>query len=134
MLTAIVVVPTPPFGLKQTTVRRALARMRPPFAGDRPELLGALEPKEERLDARFELARIEGLGDDVVGAGFQEGDPFLDIVGLPDAQDRDRRHRRRVADLAAELGGRPLAGHDVQDDELVVRCGDEGLVGARRST
>ena len=36
MLTAIVVVPTPPFGLKQTTVRRAFARMIPSFAATGP--------------------------------------------------------------------------------------------------
>ena len=128
MLTAIVVVPTPPFGLKHDD-RPARPGHRQPVRGDdRREVLGALEPQEQRLDARLELARIERLGDDVVGAGLQEADPLLDVVRLADAQDRDGGHRGRVADLAAELGRGPRTGHHVQDDEMVVRGLAERLV------
>ena len=56
-----------------------------------------LEPEQERLDARLELAAVERLGDDVVGAGLEEADPLLDVVGLGDAHHRDRRQARGVA-------------------------------------
>jgi hypothetical protein len=54
-------------------------------------------------------------------------DPLLDLVGLRDAQDGDGGHRRRPADLAADVGGALLAGDDVEDDELVVGGLLEGL-------
>ena len=105
-LVAMVVVPTPPFGLNTATVRRARAIDTPSDDDDRRVVARALESKEERLDPGLELAAVERLGHDVVGAGLEERDPLVDGLGLADAQDRDADHRRVGADLAAQVRGR----------------------------
>ena len=94
MLVAMVVVPTPPFGLNTATVRRARAIDRPSAETTAGHVARALEPEEQRLDAGLELAAVERLGHDVVGAGLEERDPLVDVVGLADAQDRDADHGR----------------------------------------
>ncbi len=93
--------------------------------GDHPAR--ALEPEEERLDAGLELAAVDRLGDDVVGARLEEPDPFLDVVDLGQAHHRDRRQARRRPDLAADVRrGSPRAG-DVDDHEAVVGGAGNGL-------
>ena len=125
-LTAIVVVPTPPFGEK--TVDEPPGRVGGALEDrDRSDLARALEADEQRLDPRLELARVERLGHDVVRAGLEEPDPVLDVVGLADAQDGDRRQGRRAPDLAADLGRGLRPADDVDDDELVVAGRGEDL-------
>ena len=108
-LVATVEVPTPPFGLWTAIVRRARATVMPSAETTAREVLRALEPQQQRLDPRLELAGVERPRHDVVGAGLEEADPLLDLVGLADAEDRDRRPataspgsrgRRRRADLS----------------------------------
>ena len=75
-----------------------------PSAETTGHVLRALEAEEERLDPGLELAGVEGLGHDVVGAGLEEADPVLDVVRLADAQDRDRGRGLGVRpDLAADV-------------------------------
>ena len=73
--------------------------------------------------------RVERPGHDVVRAGLEEADPLLDVVAGADAHDRDRRHRRRRPDLAADLDRASSAPvDDVEDDELVFGGLGERLV------
>ena len=117
---ATVVVPTPPFGLWTATVRRWRVTVSPSVETTAREVLRALEPEQQGLDAGLELAGVERLRHDVVGAGLEEADPLLDVVGLADAEDRDRGERGRRADLAADVERGLLARDDVDDRELVV--------------
>ncbi len=132
-LTAIVVVPTPPFGLKTATMRR---RPVDDAAADGRAARGRASAGsgEERLDPGLELARVEGPGDDVVGAGLEEPDPLLDVVGLADAQDRDRGQARRRRGSRGRRRPAVVAGPvDVDDDEAVV-AGRAGRPRRRRVT
>ena len=104
-LVARVVVPAPPFGLKTAT--RVRGRLTVVSAGhQRSEVARRGEADGQRLDPGLELAGVERLGDHVVGAGFQEADPLLDVVGLADAQDRDRGQGEPGAQVPADVGGR----------------------------
>ncbi len=137
MLVAIVVVPTPPLGLYTATRRRGRAERQAVGRHDRGEVLRPLEAEQQRLDAGLDLARVERSRDDVVGAGLEEPDPLLDVVGRGHAQDRHRRHRRRGADLAAHLeAGLARLGvdrSDVDDRELVLGDLGERVVGVGRA-
>ena len=109
---------------------RAEDRDRAPGAGhrqavgrvDRPLPARPLEAEQQRLDPGLELAAVERLGHDVVRAGLEEGDPLVDVVGLADADDRDLAHRGGPAHRLADLDRRHRPGHDIDDDQLVVRC------------
>ena len=109
----------------------ASACRRPPVRRTRRRRprLRALEPDEHCLDERLELAVVEGLGHDVVGADLEQPDALLDLVALGDAHDRDRDEGRGRPDLAAQLVDGPLAADRIDDDELVIRDGPERLVG-----
>ena len=66
-------------------------------------VLRPLEAQQQRLDPRLDLASVEGPGDDVVGAGLQEADPLLDLIGDGHAQEGHRGHRRGGPDLATQV-------------------------------
>ena len=70
--------------------------------GDHPAR--ALEAQQEGLDAGLELAVVERLGHDVVGARLQEPDALLDVVVGRHAEHRDRGEAGRAPDLAADVG------------------------------
>ena len=117
-LTAIVVVPTPPLGLNTDTMRRPRGSPIAVTATTEP-LLRPLEAQRQRLDPGLQLGLVEGLRDDVVGAGLEQGDPLLEVVGLGDRQDRDRLGRLVAAQLLDDRGDRERRGHLVDDDEAV---------------
>ena len=87
---------------------------------DRREIARAPEAQQERLHARLELEGVVRLRHDIVGAGLQEPDPLVDVVGLADAQHRDGNHGGRRPDLATDVGRRLWPREDVQDDQVMV--------------
>ena len=108
-------------------------RHRHPVRRDhRSEILGPLESEQQGFDPRFELAVVEGPCHYVVRTSLEEPDAFLDIVALADAEDRDRREGRRLADLAAHVHGIARAGDLVDDDQLLRRDEPECLVRCAR--
>ena len=98
-------------GRRPDAALRAVDRHRPSSSGkrqavgrdDRTQVARALEAKEQGLDPGLHLPRVERPGHDVVRAGLEERDALLDFLGRADAHDGDRAHRRRRADLAADL-------------------------------
>ena len=127
-LVATVVVPTPPLGLNTATRRcRPSSPMAPPGPGP---TAGGLRPQREGLDAGDELGLVERLGDDVVGAGLEEGDALVEVgrSGRRRGPGAGRllagpEHRDDVAD-----GGR--GGHGVDHHQAVAGGRGDGLVGA----
>ena len=87
-------------------------------------LAALLDAAEDRLDARRELARREGLRDVVVGAELEPGD----AVGLLVARGQhDDRHLRLRAHLAAHLEAVDPGQADVEHDEphrMAAKLGD----------
>ena len=61
---------------------------------ERREVAGRREPDAEGLDPGLQLAGVEGLGDDVVGARLEEADPLLDVVRLARCTGRESRPGR----------------------------------------
>ena len=93
----------------------------PSTATDRREVAGALEAEEEGLDPGLQLARVERLGQDVVRADFEEADAVRRRRRVwRDADDGDGRQDGRGPDLPTDVRRGPIAGHHVDDDELVV--------------
>ena len=99
---------------------------------DGDQVLRALEPEEQGLDPGLQLAGVERAAHHVVRARLEEVDPLLDLVGLADAQDRDRGEGGGGPDLAADVETRPLADDDVDDDQLVRGDLRERVVRVRR--
>ncbi len=73
---------------------------------------------QHRLDARAQLARVERLGDVVVGAELEPHD-LLGVV-RPGGEDDDRRAAAAAAQLATDLEAVLARQHDVEQDERVV--------------
>ena len=98
--------------------------------GQHRVLAALLDAAEDRLDARRELARREGLRDVVVGAELEP----RDAVGLLVARrQHDDRHLRLCAHLAAHLEAVDAGQADVEDDEphrMAAKLGDRLLAGA----
>ena len=128
-LVAMVVVPTPPFGLNTDTIRRprgspiAFTATRADRSFDRWNRSG------QPLDARLELHLVERLGDDVVGAGLEQGDPLLEVVGLRDRQDRQVLGRVVPAQLLDHRDHGERGRDLVDDDEAVAGRGREQVDG-----
>ncbi len=80
--------------------------------------LAGLGPPQHRADARQELARIEGLGEIVVGAQLQPDD----LVGVVAAR-RHHDHRRApaLADLAREREAVHAGQHQVDQEDVEAR-------------
>jgi hypothetical protein len=72
---------------------------------------------DEGPEAGEELAEREGLGQVVIGAAVETGDPILHRV--PCGEHEDGRPAAAVADPAADLEAVHVRQHDVQDDHVV---------------
>ena len=129
MLVAMVVVPTPPLGLKTAIVRRARAIVRPSAEKIGPMPARPLEAQQQRLDPASSSRPSKGLAITSSAPASRKRDPLVDVVGLADAEDRDLGHRGRRAERLADLDGRHRPGHDVDDDQLVVRRLGDGVGG-----
>ena len=78
----------------------------------------ALGAADDRLDAGDQLAPVEGLGQEVVGAEAQALDL---VVELGEAgEDQDRRVDARGAQPAQHLIAVDVRQHQVEDDDVVV--------------
>jgi hypothetical protein len=60
-----------------------------PGPGHVVDVARPMKAQREGLGPGVELAGIEGPGDDIVGARFEQEDPVLDVVRLADTQDRE---------------------------------------------
>ena len=79
MFVAIIVVPTPPFGLKTVTIRRgAVIRRHRRRLGRK--VAGALEAQQQRLDPGLELAGVDRLEPRHRRPRPRGTDPLLDLV------------------------------------------------------
>ena len=91
--------PDAPLGLKHAMRRRLPRTGDHRRVGAAVEVARALVAESQRLDPGLELPGVERPGDDVVGAGLEEARsaPRRRPTGS-DAQDRDGRQGRRLAD------------------------------------
>lgn len=121
----------PDSALRAEERHRAACRLAGRGSRERRAIPGPLEAEQQGLDPGLQLPGVEGPGHDVVRPGLEEADALLDVVKGADAQDRDRRERRRGTDLAAELRRGVRAGKDVDDDETVLGGPGEGLGAVR---
>ena len=90
-------------------------------------------PPAQRSHAGEHLLEVEGLGEVVVGAGVEPGEPVLDVVAGGEHQDRGRRLLE--AEMAAEAHPVQVAAeHHVEDRDVVGEPrtqGFEGLLAAQ---
>ena len=110
VLTASVVVPTPPFGAEEdddATTRPGPCRRRRHLAS-RP--VGAACTSSASTLASSSVPSKE-LGDDVIGARLDEPDALLDVVTLGDAEDRPLALFGRLAEPGHDAIGRAGVGH-----------------------
>jgi hypothetical protein len=81
---------------------------------------GPVVPPQDGFDPGHHLPWAEGLGDVIVGAQLQSGDP----VGLSrpsgHKDDRDLGERRRLAEVAAKIEAVAARQHDVEQKETGV--------------
>ena len=78
----------------------------------------ALGAADDRLDARDQLAAVERLGQEVVGA---EAEALDLVVELGEAgEDQDRRAHARGAQAAQHLIAVDIGQHEVEDDDVVI--------------
>ena len=89
---------------------------------------GALE---DIADPQHQFARLERLGDIIVGADLQALDPGLRLVAR---RQHDDRHRGRGADEAREIEAGFAGHHDVEDQQIEMQAEQlgAGVAGARR--
>ena len=85
----------------------------------RGELGGALDPAEQGVGARDDLAHPERLGDVVVGA---DAEPHEDVGLVVAGGEHEHRDRADGLDAAAHLEPVEAGQHDVEDDEVGVRA------------
>ena len=79
----------------------------------RPDRAGCVaaptQAHQQGLDLGLQLGAVEGLDDDVVGAGFDERDALLDVVTLGDRQDEVlRASGRRARGEHVQAGDEPV--------------------------
>ena len=134
MFVAMVVVPTPPFGLKTATVRFALVIVTPS-----EEMTGARsrdrwKRRSRASTLRLELACVEGPGHDVVGTGFEIGDPLLDLVGGASPPSPARRPRPATPGTRWQMSTPERARRDIEHDQLMAGALVESDLGVRRSS
>ena len=115
MLTASVVVPTPPFGLEERDDLTG-AGLGAAVGGD------PTGSDQERLDPRRQLGRREAGGDHVIGASLQERDAGLDVVSRRDDEDR----RDPAFGVATRM--RPMAPDDRQPSATIRSNGSSRIV------
>ena len=84
MLTARVVVPTPPFGEKKVTISPVGRSGRAASGVTRPARISSAST------CAASSWRAKPSAHHVVGAGLQEGDPGLDVIGRRDHEDGRR--------------------------------------------
>ena len=93
---------------------------RAPVEGERPEadhVVGArrLDPAQDGGDAQQQLARLERLGQIVVGARLQARDPVLRRAARGQQQDR---HLALAAQLLGQRQAVLARHHDVEHDQV----------------
>jgi hypothetical protein len=96
VLTASVVVPTPPFGEKNEISRR----LRTAEADATASSPGAATSMQQRVDAGAQLVRVERPGHDVVGSGVQQPNALFHVVRCGDAEQRGCGQRQLGAQVA----------------------------------
>ena len=86
---------------------------------------------EDIADSQHQLARLERLGDIIVGADLQSLDPAL---GFMTRRQHDDRHRRGCADEAGEIEPGFTRHHHVEDQEIEMQAEQlgAGVAGAHR--
>ena len=81
---------------------------------------------EHRADARQQLARVEGLGQVVVGAEL-EADDLVDVLApRREHQDRQRRPLGRRPDAATDLQAVDAGQHHVEQDDVEAAAAQRG--------
>ena len=97
--------------------------------GERGEVARALEADQQRLDPGLQLARVERLGDHVVGAGLEVPHALLDVVGLARCTGPGSPRAPRVPRISRQTST-PLsrAGADVHDHEGELGGPPDGIV------
>ena len=105
------------------TVRVAGSSVTSPTVTDgRVILLARLDAAQHGMNARGQLARVEGLGQIVVGANLQ-ADDAIDVLAAGGQQDDGNG---RVAPKGAQnLEAVLLGQHHIENDELIVAAGGE---------
>src|SRR6185437_1198831 len=78
----------------------------------------ALGAANDRLDARDQLAAVEGLGQEVVGAKAQALDLVIELGKA--RENEDRRAHARGAQAAQHLIAIEIGQHEVENDDVVV--------------
>jgi len=73
---------------------------------------------EEELDAGDEFARAEGLGDVVVGAGFEGGDQVGFAAARGEHDDGEAMKERVLADFGEKLEAGEAGEHGVEEEEI----------------
>ncbi len=83
---------------------------------------GQGRPTKDCSNAGDQLARLERLGDVVVRADLETGDPVDELVA--GSQHDDGRHRTADAELAQDIEPGASRQHHVEDDEIGTVCRD----------